>query len=707
MKVILISALSILLQYSFAQPSLHKKADTYLAQFQYADAARTFEKMLSTDSSNTSAMEKLILCYRKLNDPPKAEVWLRKICNKGTINFVYWKQYAEVLASNNNYQAAIQWYSKYLQQMPDPEITRLIHAYQEMNRFYSDSAFYKIAPLRTNSPQADFSPMFFHEGIMFSSARNMNQGSSAQYKWDNSAYIDLYYIKNIDDNPISLGKPVNTSLHEGPSAITDGYDTLFFTRNDQSVSKASGKNEVVKLSIYYSIYKGDSWQKPLRFELNNPKYSMGHPAISPDHKLYFVSDMPGGFGGTDLYWTEYKNGGWSAPLNLGTAINTSGNEMFPFVDRNGDLYFASTNHPGLGGLDIFVATAKEQGFSAPANMGYPVNSSSDDFGLIVRGNKGFFSSNRGNPKDDNLYSVTIDRTRPLTIRAVTSSDEHLKNFNIQFFENEKMLEEVPVDTVFARRFMMEKSYRIVASKEGYLKKDTVFTGDQLVTIAPDGVLKLLLGRTTQKITIVTHSVDQRVLAQSDIQIKNLITREISTLQTNDRGLSILELKIDNAYEITASKNNYETKTISLNPSEAKSFEKNDSLILVLAPSTSLFQKNEMGQIIEMDIKYDLNKATIRADATKELDKLIAFLQKNPTIRVELGSHTDSRGSHEANFALSQKRAASVTKYIVSHGIGGNRIIPVGYGEDDLKIANATSEEEHQQNRRTTVKIVGL
>jgi outer membrane protein OmpA-like peptidoglycan-associated protein/tetratricopeptide (TPR) repeat protein len=622
------------LQQALGQQSDLKKADTYFDRFQYASAAAAYEKILALDTANADALKNIIVCYRKLNDSPNAEKWLARMCARDGVDSNYFRQYGEALASNKKYEHAVVWYKKYLDKTPDDAIAKLIASYKTMNDFYKDSSLYSIRSLPFNSKQADFSPAYYQGGILFCSARS-GSSNKATYAWDNSAYIDLYYVPNLTGLPLPFTEQINSSLHEGPATASSRGDTLFFTRNSQSRNSSKNSDGITRLSIFYSVQKDSVWQKAQSFELNNEGYSLGHPALAPDHKLYFVSDMPGGLGGTDLYWTRYVNGHWSAPVNLGPGINTSGNEMFPYIDQQGNLYFASTTHAGLGGLDNFRAEATAGGFKSPSNLGYPINSSKDDFGFIIKNDQGYFSSNRGSDaKDDNLYAFTIDYTLYLTIRAQRIDGKPVDHFTLELTENGAAPITLPVDQVATRAFNRQRSYDLTCTKDGYQPKHLTLTVSDLAKY-----------RSYE--TIVFH-------------LEEALPKPIAV---TPRGQQ------------------------------------------VLPPTVSLFEKNEIGQLIELDIRYDVNKSNIRKDAAAELDKLVIFLQKNPAVTIELGSHTDSRGSEDTNLALSQKRATAAALYVTSKGISIQRIVPVGYGENNLKIRNAKSEEEHQQNRRTTVKII--
>jgi outer membrane protein OmpA-like peptidoglycan-associated protein/tetratricopeptide (TPR) repeat protein len=686
-----------------AQTTAHKKAQKYVHQFQYARAATEFEGILQANPSDRMAIEQLALCYMKLNNPGKAESYLSVVCNGENPTTEHIKYYAQALAANGKYDASRKWYETYYTKTQDVRINDIVASYGTMTKFYEDSSFYTLQLLGLNSSHSDFSPAFFKNGIVFCSARGSQD--KAMFAWNNSFYIDLFSVEDIHSEPHNFGKPVNTPLHEGPATFSRAFDTIYFTRNNYINNKKSNSKEgVVKLKIYYSVLRNGVWQKEQNLPLNHDDYSIGHPALSSSGKLYFVSDMPGGFGGTDIYYTTQRNGRWIEAVNLGPDINTSGNEMFPFINTNGDLYFASTGHPGLGGLDIFYAPGLNDKISHPKNLGYPINSAKDDFGLIIKDNKGFLTSNRGaDPKDDNIYAFTIDKTKTLIIRAVTAQNVKLTNYELQLTAIKGEQIRKNIETLFANTFDSEDSYKIRCVKTGYIDEEVTLTKKDFLNLRANDTLDIHLKEAIRKVRVCLQSVLGEKMPGGKMSIKNLTTGEVQVLTLDKNGYSSIDLK-PGSYELTGSKAKYRSNTVKVNPA---SLPDNPLVTVALTSADALFDKNEVGQTIELEIRYDVNKATIRPEAEKKLNTLVDFLSKNPGVKVEIGSHTDTRGTDEANNNLSERRAESAVVYLVRKGISRDRLIPIGYGESDLKIRDAKTEGDHQQNRRTTVKIVSI
>lgn len=413
-RLYVILALISVLDCAYGQRDEWETAQRFYYQFEFAAAVQAYEKVVLHDPVNMNAIEKLALCYKELNNPGKAEQWFAKACVRPDTDPQFYKLYAQVLSSNQKYKEAAQWYAMHSYSTSDKNSKRLASLDKMINQFYGDSALYKIKPLPSNSINSDFSPAYYNDGIVFCSARENSVEN--KYTWDNSNYIDLYVTSAHSSDAVSFGSPINTVLHEGPAVFSANYDTMYFTRNN--FINGRKKSGIAKLKIFSSVLRNGKWSKAEGIDITSDEYSNGHPALSRDGKLYFVSEMPGGYGGTDLYYTKLENGVWAAPVNLGPLVNTSENEMFPFIDDNGTLYFASSGHPGLGGLDIFATNIEDGKFTQPHNIGYPINSSRDDFGYIVKGNQGYFSSNRGaDPQDDNIYSFTIDYAKVIATRT--------------------------------------------------------------------------------------------------------------------------------------------------------------------------------------------------------------------------------------------------------------------------------------------------
>ena len=424
-----------------------------------------------SDPDKLNAQLKLAFSYKQTRDSQNAERVYRNVLDthpelRGEQSKAY-LYYAQALASNSKYQESRTIYEKYQKSISDePQAAATSKLYQDVSILTKNAGSYRIDYLNINTTYPDFSPMYYKNGIVFCSARNDAVGIKRIFSWNRTSFLDLYYLPDLskvtstatkvsgietpiprrtgsDDwqTPITsndtkivgfmgssalttgqdgakpmesnrFSKALNTKYHEGPCAFVHDGSAVFLTRNnfnDGQFKESSDK--INKIKMFTSPMQNGDWGATTEVPFNSNEYSTGHPAISPDDKwVYFISDMPGGFGGTDLYVVSYNKGIWGKPVNLGVSVNTKGNEMFPFVDEKGNLYFSSNGLPGLGDLDIFYVTLKDQKpVGKPINLGEPLNSPQDDFGIITDGlrKKGYFSSNRKRGgADDDIYQFT-------------------------------------------------------------------------------------------------------------------------------------------------------------------------------------------------------------------------------------------------------------------------------------------------------------
>lgn len=423
-------------------PLLKKAAKEYNA-LRFTSAIRELSKVIEKDPGNVRAQEMLASSYRNIKEYDGALLWYSELSKQKDLKPEWALYYAEALANKEKYEESEKWYRKYLAFKPND---RRAAAFSRSNigSLSKNEGEWDIEFLNINTDASDYSPMYYKDGLLFIS--NRQQKTRFMFAWDQTPYTDMYVIDDLSDiiesdeaaverrlsgnndnkpnsiislifsgnksNASSPGKgvrllrsKVKTSYHEGPATrLPEG--SLMFTRNNYYNRKAGTSNTGInKLKMYTAT--GGNWDRITEFPYNNDEYSTGHPTISPDGRvLVFTSDMPRGYGGTDLYYSVRTSdkGNWGRPVNLGPKINTEGNEQFPYLDKNGKLYFASTGYPGLGGLDIFEVDLKDmKAISRPRNLGAGINSSADDFGLVKasEGETGFFSSNRrGN---DDIY----------------------------------------------------------------------------------------------------------------------------------------------------------------------------------------------------------------------------------------------------------------------------------------------------------------
>ena len=320
--------------------------------------------------------------------------------------------YAKILMALEKYDEAKKWFNIYLTKVPDYFVAEMLLAScHSINTFKVDTSLYTVKEIEMSEVATSFGEVPYKGGIVFTGDKLVFKNHK-KYGWTGRSYLDLYFSQK-DKNgkwlsPMLLKGNINGQYHEGPACFTKAGNVVYFTRSNtiKNKLKKSSKSEN-NLKIYRAELVGDSWTNVTELPFNNDEYSCGHPSLSPDENtLYFISDMSGGFGGTDIYKSVYDGKTWSKPMNLGSVVNTPGNEMFPYMHQDNSFYFSSDSHNNLGGLDVFVTSYDGTKWLQVENLNYPLNSSKDDFAYVLNpDNKtGFVSSNRSN--EDKMYEIT-------------------------------------------------------------------------------------------------------------------------------------------------------------------------------------------------------------------------------------------------------------------------------------------------------------
>ncbi len=416
---------------TYAQSVKKRKAEKNFDNYSFYAAIEDYEQISDKDVSD---FRRLAESYRYTGNTSEAEKNY-KVCvdsDEQLPEDVYY--YAAMLRSNGKYEESDQWMDKYhLILKSDSRGEEYFENHGMTTLLLRDQGQYSIFNLDVNSAQEDFGAVYYKDKIVFASSREGTKSIRRRWNWNQLPFLDLYQATPDQDGQLSelvdFNRKLNDKFHEGPASFAKDYSFIAFTRNNYS---GTGEDGVVRLQIFTQEFVDGKWTNELAFPYNNPEYSIGHAALSKDGMvMYFASDMPGGYGGVDLYRTSKTNDGWSKPENLGKEINTEGNEMFPFLHSNNTLFFASDGHIGLGGLDNFLVQIKEDNsFEKILNMGYPINDKRDDFALVVNDDfsNGYFSSNRpGGKGDDDLYSFTFLKPlklnqEPEIVSYVTNSD---------------------------------------------------------------------------------------------------------------------------------------------------------------------------------------------------------------------------------------------------------------------------------------------
>lgn len=412
MKNLKLLIIASVLVFGSCTTALYKKGVKNYDKMAYHKAIENFESYLSKKDEPADAQIKLANAYRLVNDIPNAEKWFSKIVlltESEPSNMFY---YAKMLMGMGKYEEAKTWFNKYLQKVPDDFVAEmLLVSCKSVNSFKRDTTLFTIKEAEIPEIATGFAQTPYGKGIMFTADKATFKNSNTS-NWTGRSYLDIYFSAK-DENgkwlsPMLLKGDVNGRYHEGPACFSKDGKVVYFTRSNVHKNKMvkSSKNEN-NLKIFRAELVGDKWTNVTEASFNSDEYSCGHPTLAEDGKtLYFISDMPGGIGGTDIYKTICDGAMCTKPENLGNTINTSGNEMFPYIHYDGTFYFSSDAHNSLGGLDVFMTYYDGRKWLQVENLNYPLNSSKDDFGFVLKDDNktGYVSSNRD--EKDKIFEIT-------------------------------------------------------------------------------------------------------------------------------------------------------------------------------------------------------------------------------------------------------------------------------------------------------------
>ena len=591
----------VLMLHSCAADNAMRKGEKFLAIGEYHDAAEQFKKAYTKTPTKERQLRgqralKMAHCYRHISSTQKAISAYRNALRYNVATLDDRLDYARLLLKNGEYKRALAEFELLNDSMPNNVLVRngLLSA-KMAPKWKEQGSDYTVKKMTEfNSRRADYCPVLAGDQwdrVYFSSTRNDALGD--ELSGITGAKPGDIFFSDKDDKgkwskPQTIESGLNTEYDEGACCLSPDGSTMYLT---QCLSDAS----YPRFAQIVTAQRSDaSWGKTTPLLITNDTLSSyAHPAVSPDGEwLYFVSDMPGGKGGLDIWRMRLTANGPVGVENLGEPINTPGDEMFPTFRPNGDFYFSSDGHPGFGGLDIFIATVGEDGKYHLSHPGYPLNSQGDDFGMTFQGqlNQGFFSSNRGDGRGwDHIYS----------------------------FYNPEIVQTI-------RGWIYEQDgYELTAGEARIVGTD----GTNLrLGVRGDGSFEY----------VVKPGVDYIILAMCDGFLNH---KE--------------EIHVDSV-------------------KESKVYDLQFPLASISAP------------VLIDNIFYAFDKATLLPESKNALDSLILMLNENPNITIELSAHTDYRGAEAYNKKLSQKRAESVVKYLINHGIAADRLTAVGYGEEKPK-----------------------
>ena len=808
-----------------------KKADKLYRDLGFQASTRAYQSLSRREKKSEKVLSRIANSHRLNHNTEEAEYWYAKFINN-TNESKHLLHYAQVLKSNGKCEDAVRWFNEYKEVATKKDLkNRTFNVNCEETAFanHLDVEIYNVENINTS--HLDFSPIPFNDGIVFTSSRGRDQMTKNTDKWTNDNFTDLFFAKMNEDGtftkPVPFIGDVNGKYHDGTASFNEGQSVMVFTRNNL---KGKSENGLIDLKIYSANSDDEYWVNSEELPFNSNEYSTCHPALTSNGRtLYFTSNRPGGYGGMDIYISTFEGGDWSTPKNLGPTVNSSGNEIFPFISEAGDLYYSSNGHSSLGGLDIFKATKAnaddEDSWIYRENMGKPFNSKKDDFGFYINKDQtmGFLSSSRkGGAGKDDIYSWKLKSGAPdseatFANRAICvyeeGTDRRVEKASVMVTEkamdrsmgtnngdmiltlkplNEDNKEFVlgitkPSDegnTEFKNfwtndkgifnytKVQRNKQYEVVVEKNGFITKNITVNSMELwenkeycIPIAKRNCMALN--------GIVKNKEYNMAMPGAKVKILDKCSGEETETITGEDGTFDYCLKCGCEYRIRATKPGFDEDYEFINTVEIEC-DANDSMAALLElgtrkteviastststttpppppvamvpvvtyetvityqpvttvqPVTTYVPANQLsganlsehflgdananfseGQLITLnDVYYDFDKFNIRADASTDLERVIKLMQTYPSMSISLESHTDARGNNAYNKNLSQNRALSARKYIISRGIDASRVTAKGFGEGTLKNKCADgvkcSEQEHQQNRRTEVRIM--
>ena len=712
------------------------KGDKAYAKLKFARAIILYTHALAT--GDTLYLEQRIAgCYKALNDQVNAEKAYANLANNasaGNINKYY---YAELLSIDKNYASARKYYEQYAK--ASSNATGLSPAIEQMDKIPAlsvENPAYKIFPLNINTPKSEYAPVFYKDGkLIFSSDRDKK---NALYdKWA-MAKLNQLYITSLD----STGKVARIKLNPGAKSFASS--ATFSSPTSQLIFSGGSfkkKSTVLKdgkqlpvMNLYSVVMSGNSANNLIALSVNG-EFSNAHPSISKDGKtLYFASDRLGGQGGTDIYVSMLNaNGVWSDPQNLGAGVNTPYDEKFPFIADDGTLYYASNSPNGLGGLDIYKTRFVEGNWTKPQNLGAPINSSYDDFSLIIDNAQkaGFFASNRpGGKGEDDIYRFTYNGDQldyNVKIRVLDANTLNpLAAASLALDCQTSTAANTLTDNKGEKEFTISggKTCSVEAWSPGYKNGSVDISpinsnGMLIIPLLPDSSQPATSASATQASAVTESGKAMGAVALLPEKLINESASLYVPITTNcSSPVTIIDVKTGNQNEISANNNGEIQFDLQLNRKYVVMHNGISDTISTkgLRPNTQIVAGciYHVGQIsVVHNIYYNINRWDIRKDAEEQLDRLAVIMKQNPSLQIELTSHTDCRARSGYNMALSARRAKSAVDYIVKKGIKMKRFVAAGYGESRLTNDCACEpgnyspcdETQHQANRRTEIKVL--
>ncbi len=679
-------------------------ADALFKKRDYKEAIIYYKKALSS-TKNPEIQFRIGECYRLCYEYKNAEATYLLVTQSKEFPPIALLHYGNILRNNGKYDEAKEILSKYKKMNPDPLVETAIRSCDWAKQQVLKKSQLEPSLLSIKTGGKSYGVALYKNGLVMSTPIEDEVGDTKNKKYEMS-YVEVK--GSFFGKPQRLSGNIDATLYQGSPSMPSNQKYLYFTQNFSADAfikeKEKGKNKGNKnvLWIYRASNVKDDWKdvQPLKFNDNN--YSCTTPFVTADGtKLYFSSNKEGGSGGYDLYVCNGSSDGlWDEPVNLGTDVNSVGDDMFPFVAGDSVLYFSSNGQLGYGGLDVYKASfLKNKKITKPQNLGNGINSSKDDFGLVLynKGKSGYLSSNReGENGGDRIYSIAKG------IRYMSASGKVVDEVNpsqgiqgatIEFLNDSNSVTELKNTNTtgdFKVKLDEEYGYTAIVYAPGYdtlkIKFNTDTTKLRLIKLKPSAF------------NATASIVDQPTRnAVKNVSVKLYEDgKVIKEWVSPDGKLDLKDLKKGKKYKVELSAEDYDPITYDVQAG------KNDYYLKPTPKKDIVFTFN--------NIYFDKSQATLKEESKVVLDQLQQYLTEEKRIlKVELSAHTDSRGSDVSNLSLSNARAKSCLDYLVGKGLAAQRLAPKGYGETQPKNqcteGVTCTEEEHSINRRVEIKIL--
>jgi len=696
------------------------------SQFNFVEAYPVWEDLsnvfLKKQKGDWEYLRQAAKAAEKSEQYEKALYWIKILVDKNKALAKDYPSYFSLLCINKKHNLLEPAVQIALQRFPlDSSILLWSKNTGKIIEANSKISEYKVENFRSQKRGEEFAAVPYKEGLILASNKRNTGFINRLYGRTNQHFLDLIFIPNpiLKKNKDVLWKEIKrTSSHDGPISFSPDYSLAVITSNQKEIFK---KDKIKYANLELNIFRSsdNKWSATNLFKWNNSSYSCGHGVIDVIGDLYFASNMPGGFGESDLYKCKWNGTEFEAPINLGNTINTSKDELFPFLTDDGSIYFSSNGWPSQGGLDIFSSDLLT---FEPENLGSPINTSSDDFSFFLNTStdKGYLSSNRIDWKDKVFLIARSTKNPKPSISVIACDNTPLINVPIRITDLETSLSVVRTTDKLGK---LNFNPKLNSSYSLYYAGDDEYAADSIQFDFKENVSSELKIQGKLKNQVIRIKIsDENNNLMPGVQLSAFMggvfkSKYISSLAEED-----IVIQADEFYSldsIVVSSINFQAPEFySLDSIVASSINFKDTTL-----SINLI-KHQCGNTIDITLKmtqestekwinlglilYDFDLYNLRPEGKIELNKLVQYLKDHPQVFVELQSHTDSRGTHDYNIWLSEKRSQSCVNYILNQGISSSQIIAKGFGETRLKNRCADSiicsEKEHQDNRRTELYI---